>query len=107
MVLSSAAVDTGYDLALVTVTMVSAIGTGVIFQDVKDTCRGLLQFPLIKFFVVWSFCYTLLRNRQKALLGAVTLAILYNVLIKLKHTYPEIVAGEKKEIPPPPFSGTT
>lgn len=83
------------DIGLVIITMLSAIGTSIIFQDVKDECKGLLANPLCKPLIVWAFCYTLLRDKQKAFIGTISLIIVYIVVLMLRHKYPEVVAGEQ------------
>lgn len=86
--------QTGHDLGIVAVTLVSALGTGIIFQDLKDTCQGLLHSPISKFFFFWAVCYNILKDRKTSLMGAVILLMVYNlVLIMANKVPPSIKEG--------------
>lgn len=84
------------DLAYVTITVLSAIGTSILFQDVKDNCRGLLFNPMIKFLLLWAFCHNVLKDKQKGFISAVFLLVVYSILLTMSEKFPEAVAGEDR-----------
>jgi len=81
--------QTTSELGMVMVTFFSAVGTGLLFQDVKESCRGLLETPIGRFLIMWSFCFTLLKDQKKAIIAALFLHIFYNIMHQVKDKYEE------------------
>jgi hypothetical protein len=78
----------------VAITLFAAIGTSFIFQDVKDSCKGLLERPFMKFLILWAFCYGVLgQDHFKALWGAIMMLVFYTVVLSMKDKYPETMVG--------------
>jgi hypothetical protein len=90
-----------HDMTKVAITLFSAIGTSYIFQDVKDSCKGLLERPFMKFLILWAFCYGVLgQDHFKALWGAIMMLIFYTVVLSMKEKYPETMIGTSPEPKP-------
>ncbi len=85
-----------HEMGSLLVAIFSAIGTTIIFDDVKCTVKGLLHLPLVKFMTLYAFCYTILnKDKVKALYGAWGALVVYTFLVSISHRYPKEVAGSE------------
>ena len=92
--MANTSVETGEMFHLL-VAIFSSVGTSIIFNDVKEVTNGLLHTPIVKFFILYGFCYTILnKDKVKALYGAWCALIVYTFLTSLAERYPQTVAGK-------------
>ncbi len=92
----------GIEMVDMLVAIFSAVGTSVIFNDVKSVTNGLLHHPVAKFMILYAFCFTVLKGKVpdakiKAMYGAWCVMIVYILLLSISKRFPETVAGKNKE----------